>query len=544
MQADPVEVALGYAALHAGNWQEARTAFEIALTDRETPEALEGLSQAYWWAGDEDSALTLRQRAHTAFRRRGDRVRAVRCALWVSDEYRKVYRDQAAANGWLGRAQRLLNDSTGSPADGWLALARANRARDPASAELLALQVLADAERWSDAELEAYGLAQLGLARVAQGRVKEGVTDLDEAMAVATSQDNLVVAGDTACSLMQAAELLGDLSPLMSWAPVIERYMSQHGHSALVASCGTCCGEVFAANGDWASAERELLRTIAALEQSGHRSRCSHPAAALASLRIRQGRLEEAEAILAPYSTLPEATEPMASLLIAQGRHSPAVRLLKRQLAQTGDDNLRSVPLQTLLAQAMAALGDTDGAANAASHLAAIAESSGLERVGGLSALARARSFPDPEKARGAYEQAIDLLDTSGLALEAATARLELARLQTDADHDLAVAEARAAHEALDRLGATHLADRAAALLRSLGVRGQTGAKGKALLTGREAEVLGLIAMGMTNAEIAGRLFISQKTAANHVSNVLMKLGVRSRTEAAAVALSGSRPPG
>jgi len=44
----------------------------------------------------------------------------------------------------------------------------------------------------------------------------------------------------------------------------------------------------------------------------------------------------------------------------------------------------------------------------------------------------------------------------------------------------------------------------------------------------------------MTNAEIAKRLFISQKTAANHVSNVLTKLGMRSRTEAAAVALTGN----
>ena len=100
-----------------------------------------------------------------------------------------------------------------------------------------------------------------------------------------------------------------------------------------------------------------------------------------------------------------------------------------------------------------------------------------------------------------------------------------------------AVAETRAALGALDRLGATHEADRAAALLRTLGVRGQTGAKGKDRLTDRETEVLGLVARGLTNTEIADRLFISQKTAANHVSNILMKLGVRSRTEAAAVAL-------
>jgi DNA-binding NarL/FixJ family response regulator len=49
--------------------------------------------------------------------------------------------------------------------------------------------------------------------------------------------------------------------------------------------------------------------------------------------------------------------------------------------------------------------------------------------------------------------------------------------------------------------------------------------------------VLRLVAQGLTNAEIADRLFISTKTAGNHVSAILAKLGVRSRTEAAAHSL-------
>ena len=244
-----------------------------------------------------------------------------RCAaaLWVSDEYRNVYGDQAAANGWFARAQRLLDDPSAAPAAGWVALARAGRTTDPTTAEAQARLALVEAERWSDIELEAYALAQLGLALVTRGTVKEGLSHLDEAMALATSQDNPAVAGDIACSLMQAAEMIGDVSPFMSWASLVERYMVQLGHSALIASCGTCCGEVYAANGNWAGAESELLRTITALEQSGHGSRCSHPSAALASLRIRQGRLEEAEAILAPFVNLPETIEPTAALLRSPG---------------------------------------------------------------------------------------------------------------------------------------------------------------------------------------------------------------------------------
>jgi DNA-binding NarL/FixJ family response regulator len=55
-------------------------------------------------------------------------------------------------------------------------------------------------------------------------------------------------------------------------------------------------------------------------------------------------------------------------------------------------------------------------------------------------------------------------------------------------------------------------------------------------LTSREAEVLSLVAVGRTNREIGAELYVSEKTASVHVSNILRKLGVASRIEAAAVA--------
>ena len=55
-------------------------------------------------------------------------------------------------------------------------------------------------------------------------------------------------------------------------------------------------------------------------------------------------------------------------------------------------------------------------------------------------------------------------------------------------------------------------------------------------LTAREFEVLRLVADGRSNPEIAARLFISAKTASVHVSNILAKVGVASRGEAAATA--------
>ena len=57
-------------------------------------------------------------------------------------------------------------------------------------------------------------------------------------------------------------------------------------------------------------------------------------------------------------------------------------------------------------------------------------------------------------------------------------------------------------------------------------------------LTPRESEVLRLLPLGLTNREIGERLFVTERTAAKHVENILAKLGVGSRAEAAAFAVA------
>jgi len=120
--------------------------------------------------------------------------------------------------------------------------------------------------------------------------------------------------------------------------------------------------------------------------------------------------------------------------------------------------------------------------------------------------------------------------------MEAARCRLELATALAPERPDAAITEARAALEAFDRLDAPRHADAAAALLRSLGARPGPGRRGEGVLTRREQEVLELLGRGLSNPEISDRLFISRKTVEHHVSNVLAKLGLRSRAEAAAYA--------
>jgi ATP/maltotriose-dependent transcriptional regulator MalT len=110
---------------------------------------------------------------------------------------------------------------------------------------------------------------------------------------------------------------------------------------------------------------------------------------------------------------------------------------------------------------------------------------------------------------------------------------LVAARERVEAKEVLATASEDAA-----RLGSALLADRIAALAQRAGfvVAGPVEHSPIAGLTPRELEVLQLVAAGRSNGEIGNALFISTKTASVHVSNILAKLGVSGRGEAAAVA--------
>jgi DNA-binding CsgD family transcriptional regulator len=115
------------------------------------------------------------------------------------------------------------------------------------------------------------------------------------------------------------------------------------------------------------------------------------------------------------------------------------------------------------------------------------------------------------------------------------TAHVGVARTSILAgDIDLARTHATRAAELLARWDGWRV-DELHAVQRRLGVG--PGVEGPDALTPREREVVELLAEGLTNAELAARLFISPKTAAVHVSNILAKLGMASRSEVAAFAV-------
>jgi tetratricopeptide (TPR) repeat protein len=265
----------GFEALARADWQVARERFEAAVGEGdESPELLDALGRALWWL-HEPQAAVVQRRAFAGFRRAGDLPRAARIALWLSREYAQVWRNDAAANGWLARAERLLRDVAPGAESGWLALARCERAHDSAAAADLAVTALAVAVRAGDADLELRALAQLGLAEVSRGAVDQGLAHLDEAMAAATGGESpsLETFADVCCTLLQACALAGDDGRPKQWAQVFESFARSYDHVPLLAFCRSCGAGISAASGRIDEAEREL---VAALREPADRgaARC------------------------------------------------------------------------------------------------------------------------------------------------------------------------------------------------------------------------------------------------------------------------------
>jgi DNA-binding CsgD family transcriptional regulator len=535
---DPL--AAGEAALAAGDWGTAREAFEAVIDQGNEPLAHDGLARALWWIEGPGSAVAERTRAYSGYRRRGDVAAAAHVALWIAHEYEVGLRNRAAAGGWLMRAEGLLAQLPESPDSARLELVRGERSSDSLEAGRRAKAALEIARRLGDPDLEITALGRLGLAEVRVGAVESGMSRLDEAMAAALGGEatQLETLGELCCDLIAACDQTGDVDRLQQWYRLLGEATHQ-GEVPAMSFCGCCSAEALIAGGRLEDAERELARALRIAEESGTHGRCVDPRARLADLLVRQGRFEEAEQLLPGADGDGWTVRARAQLHLARGEPTAAALVLERRLRQIGATSLLAVTVLDLLVLARLDERRVDAAREAADALEALAASAQIDRVTAYAERARGRvaSAADPTGGLDQLERATAVFSSLGMELEVGRTRLDLARALRTVDRQAAIAEGRNAMSALHAAGAGYERDMAAALLRELGDESRPHAS-RAVddLTRREVEVLRLLGEGLTNSEIAGRLFISTKTAGNHVSSILMKLGLRNRSQAAALA--------
>jgi LuxR family maltose regulon positive regulatory protein len=293
--------------------------------------------------------------------------------------------------------------------------------------------------------------------------------------------------------------------------------------------------------GDWKEAEGEL--EWAAGELSTLRPPLAgYARARLAQLRRRQGRQREARALVAQAGAHVMAPLVQAALALDEDDPSGALGYAERYLrALEGQQPIESAAALELLVPIRVRLGDPAAARDAHARLAAIADAVDTGPLRASERLAAGRialADRDLDTARRAFEDAIDLYLRSVAPFEAAQARLELARALAADDRAAAGLEhALAARDTLGQLGAERAARQADKLVGKLG--GRSAAARRAGLTAREAEVLALVAEGLSNRRIGERLVVSEHTVHRHMANIYVRLGVSSR--AAAVALVAER---
>jgi LuxR family maltose regulon positive regulatory protein len=267
--------------------------------------------------------------------------------------------------------------------------------------------------------------------------------------------------------------------------------------------------------------------------------------ARLGELRRRQGRVADAEELFSRSETHSLTLLGRAALALDRGQPSEAAELAERYLRRYPESGRveRGAGLE-IAVRAFTRLGDIERAEDALGQLRQItarARTRPLLAAVASSEGALAAAQGDHDAARRSFEDALDLLAAGDARFEAARVRLELAAalkaLQRD---DQARREIETALAQFQELGADGETERAAALLGELRTTKTAPSElaGTPLgdLTARELEVLGLVATGLTNHEIARRLVLSEHTVNRHVANILRKLGLPSRAAASSLA--------
>jgi ATP/maltotriose-dependent transcriptional regulator MalT len=447
--------------------------------------------------------------------------------------------DMAPAMGWIGRGGRVLEDfEDDCPERAFLLVLTALPTMfqgDPAGAQPMFEEAAAGGRRFDDAVVGT--MSRLGLAQslVMQGRVTQGVALLDEIMiAVVAGEVPPLYSGIVYCATIDACTRMFDVRRAREWTAALSRWCDSQPD--LVPYRGNClvhrC-EIMQLQGEWPQALEAAEQACSWL--SGPRSWDILGSAyyQLAEIHRLRGDFDKAEETYKKASEVGRQPEPgMALLRLAQGRVDVADAVIRRVLDEQQDPSERSRVLPAFVDITLAA-GDVGAARSAAEELVGIAAMIDAPLLHALAAQAEGNVL----LAEGDARAALARLRTAATAWrdleaphEAARVRVQIGlacrALGDEATADLELAGARAAFE---QLGAAPDVKRVEALTSD--AKPLPGG-----LTAREAEVLGLVASGMTNRAIAEELVLSEKTVARHISNIFTKLGVSSRSAATAYA--------
>jgi DNA-binding CsgD family transcriptional regulator len=474
---------------------------------------LEGRSYQCYLTNQLPEALAARQEAVELWRELGDQVKLGENLRWLSRAFWFLGRNAEAEAAGREAVEVLATLAPGPQ----LAWAFSNQAQlrmlslDVEGAIEWGRRAIELARRFGDPEILAHAANNVGTARLVAGD-DGGRQELEESLRVARDAGLEEHAGRAYVNLVSTDAYFWRLEEVERYAPEGLAYCADHDLDTFGSYLQSFNAFRQLCRGRWEEATQTALSVV------GRPS--SGPLDKIVALCVL-GRARARRGDPGVLEALDEAL----------------------RLAESTGELQRLGPVRAARAEAAWLAGDLERAAAEAEAAIDLAEERKHRGFWGELAYWRWRSGRDQRPPEGGPEPF--RLEMLGQWAEAAEewSRLgcpyEAAYALTEGDDPDALLRAFLEFE---RLGAVPAAAEAAKRLRALGVKGlprgpraSTSAH-PASLTEREAEVLHLLAEGLRNAEIASRLYLSPKTVSHHVSAILAKLGVRTRTEAARAA--------
>ncbi|WP_448809124.1 LuxR C-terminal-related transcriptional regulator [Agromyces bauzanensis] len=516
----------------ARDWQVAASAFERSRANGLLgPDDLALWGRSEWWLDRPVESIALAEEAFAGFRAAGRPADAAETALRIS-LLRLTGGDVTLGLAWMRRAEVLLRDRPDDVRHAYLGYLDASAgglaAGGAAWPEEWVVRLRDLAQRLPDRAVTTLSLVVSGMADLRGGEVARGFARLDEAMLdVLAGEIEPEWGGDIFCTTIRACYELADHRRMADWTQATEEWCRQYGSDAIYTGvCRVHRLELRSEVGDWDSVEDALAEVCGTLAP-GNLWVAGEGWYQLGELRRLRG---DAMGAREAYALAREAgIDPLpgeALLELQDGNPERAWNLVKTALA--GRDRLARARLLRASVEIALATGRGDEAVASRDELRAIAHDYRSEGF---------RAWAD--HADGMLALADGDAPASVAALGEALGYFRAQRLRCEQARVLAWLAA--AHElGGDRSQAEHLRAEASAMFERLGARAQLDVmrhrveESTGPLTAREREILEHAARGASNRDIADRLFISEKTVGRHLANIYLKLGVGSRTAAAA----------